>query len=138
MFIEETFYRPPEISREVRHLPARIYNLAHRLLAQAQAGCVFVPIRSMQYMAVLDAEEFIFVHREGRRMIEVAWQRFRPGARDALTDPVAYDAVYCAVSAGAIMARLQVEFDKALQELEKKQSPVSGPARILKLDTGSP
>ena len=66
MFTEETFYRPAETGREERLLPAPVYNLTHLLLAQTDSGCVFVPIRSMQYMAVLDAEESIFVHREGR------------------------------------------------------------------------
>jgi hypothetical protein len=136
MIVEETFYRPPEIAREVRHLPAPVYNLSHRLLAESETGCVFVPIRSMQYMAVLDDEEYIFVHREGRRMIELAWRNFHPGARGALTEAVAYDLVRYSPSASATMARLQGEFHLALQALEKKQSPPSGPARILKLDVG--
>ena len=57
MIVEETFYRPPETGREARTLPGPVYNLAHGLLAQSGTGCVFVPIRSMQYMAVLDAGE---------------------------------------------------------------------------------
>ena len=137
MFTEETFYRPPETGREERRLPAPIYNLAHLLLAQSETGCVFVPIRSMQYMAVLDGEECVFVHREGRRMIELAWRNFRPGARAALTEAVAYDLVYYSPAASQTMARLQGEFHLALQALEKKQSPPSGPARILKLDVGN-
>jgi hypothetical protein len=137
MITEETFYRPPETGREVRQLPAPLYNLAHLLLAQSETGCVFVPIRSMQYMAVLDAEECIFVHREGRRMIELAWRNFRPGARTALTEAVAYDLVYYSPSGSATMARLQGEFYLALQALEKKQSPPPKPARILKLDVGN-
>jgi hypothetical protein len=137
MLVEETFYRPPETGREVRFLPAPVYNLAHRLLAQSETGCVFVPIRSLQYMAVLDAEECVFVHREGRRMIELAWRDFRPGARAALTEAVAYDLVYYSSSGADTKARLQGEFHLALQALEKKQSPLSGTARILKLDVGN-
>ena len=94
MIVEETFYRPPELSREPRTLPADTYNLAHVLLKRAATGCLFVPLRGMQFLAVLDAEEFIFVDREGRRMIELAWQNFAPQARRALDEPVSYEAVY--------------------------------------------
>lgn len=112
MMTEETFYRPSE------------------------TGCVFVPIRSMQCRVVLDAEECIFAHREGRRLIELAWRNFRPRERGALTEPVAYDLVYYSPSGSATMARLQGEFHLAPQALEKKQSPPPGSVRILKLDVG--
>jgi hypothetical protein len=136
MHTEETFYRPPVLAQEARHLPAQVYNLAQILLKQGGAGCLFVPVRSMQYMAVLDAEEYIFVHREGRRMIELAWQRFHPGERDSLSDPVPYELVYYSPSGPQTMQRLQAEFYKALQELEARKPPASGPARIVKLDAG--
>ena len=94
MIVEESFYRPPELSREPRTLPAETYNLAHLLLKRAATGCLFVPLRGMQFLAVLDNEEFIFVDREGRRMIELAWQHFAPQTRHALDEPVSYEAVY--------------------------------------------
>ncbi len=132
MFVEETFYRRDEIARAPRTLPAATYNLAHRLLAHAAGGCLFVPIRSMQYLAVLDNEEFIFVDREGGRMIELAWQHFRPGARSALDAPVAYEAVYYSANGAQTMQRLQAEFRKALIQLENR-APAHAPARVVKL-----
>jgi hypothetical protein len=136
MFTEETFYRPAELRRETRLLPAETYNLAHVLLARAAQGCLFVPIRSMQYLAVLDREEFIFVDREGRRAIEIAWQRFRPGERTALDVPVAYEAVYYTAGAPETMRRLQGEFLKALHGLEGRE-PVRAGARVIPLERGS-
>ena len=133
MIIEETFYRPDECSRESRTLPAETYNLAHLLLARAANGCVFVPIRAMQYLAMLDGEEFIFVDREGRRMIEVAWRNFHPGQRNALDEPVAYEAVYYSEQAKEMMKRLQAEFSKALRHFGGRALP-SPSARILPLD----
>jgi hypothetical protein len=132
MYVEETFYRRDEVAREPRALPAATYNLAHVLLARATSGCLFVPIRSMQYLAVLDNEEFIFVDREGGRMIEIAWQHFRPRERTALDEPVAYEAVYYSASGAQIMARLQSEFHKALVQLEHR-APAHASARIVKL-----
>lgn len=136
MVTEETFYRPAEIVRETRALPAETYNLAHLLLARAANGCVFVPIRTMQFLAVLDGEEFIFVDCEGRRMIEVAWQNFHPGARKALDEPVTYEAVYYHERAKETMKRLQAEFNKALRNFEGRE-PLPASARILSLHRGT-
>ena len=132
MIVEETFYRPEELGREARALPAETYNLAHVLLARATNGCVFVPIRAMQFLAVVDGAEFIFVDREGRRMIEVAWQNFQPGLRNALDEPVAYEAVYYSERAKETMKRLQAEFNKALCNFEGRE-PRPACARILPL-----
>lgn len=139
MIVEETFYRPPEIEREARRLPAEIYNLAFLLWRRGgEAGCLFVPVRSMQYLAVLDEEEFIFVHREAARRIEIAWQAFRPQARAALSEPVPYQAVYYAPDARQTMRRLQGEFHAALRQLADRQPAVRRTARILKLEAGRP
>ncbi|HJV94759.1 MAG TPA: hypothetical protein VJ608_01930 [Albitalea sp.] len=132
MIVEETFYRPAELSREARTLPADIYNLAHHLLTRAGTGCLFVPIRSMQFLAVLDADEVIFVDREGRRLIELAWQRFAPQTRRSLEDPVPYEVVYYSPAAIEVMRRVHGEFYKALRELEQKTT-LAGPGRVIKL-----
>jgi hypothetical protein len=133
MITEETFYRRDEIVREAHTLPAATYNLAHTLLSRAQNGCLFVPIRSMQFLAVLDGEEIIFVDREGGRFIEIAWQAFRPQDRAALTDPVSYEVVYYSPQAAALMARLHGEFIKALHLLESRTA-IDSLARVIKLD----
>jgi len=132
MIVEETFYRRDEVAREPRALSAPTYNLAHVLLARAAGGCLFVPIRSMQFLAVLDSEEFIFVDREGGHMIEIAWQHFRPAERTALDEPVAYEAVYYTASGAQTMQRLQGEFHKAITQLEQRE-PARVPARVVKL-----
>ena len=135
MIVEETFYRPPELSREPRTLPADTYNLAHVLLKRAATGCLFVPLRGMQFLAVLDSEEFIFVDREGRRMIELAWQNFAPQVRRALDEPVSYEAVYYSSAGAEVMRRAQGEFHKALREVEQK-TELPGSARVIKMAGG--
>ena len=135
MIIEETFYRPPELSREPRTLPAETYNLVRVLLKRVTTGCLFVPLRSMQFLAVLDAEEIIFVDREGRRMIELAWQHFAPQVRRALDEPVSYEAVYYSPAGAEVMRRAQGEFHKALREVEQK-TVLHGLARVIKLASG--
>ena len=52
-------------------------------------------------------------------MIELAWRNFRPGARAALTEAVAYELVYYASTGPETMARLQGEYYRVLLALEK-------------------
>jgi hypothetical protein len=126
-----TCYRNPESAREPRFLPAATYNLAHALLSRSTSGCLFVPIRSMQYLAILDAEEFVFLDGERKCWIDIAWQDFRPQVRASLDEPVPYQAVYYQPDAAQLMARLQAELPRALNELAAK-GRLAGPARVLK------
>ena len=126
-----TCFRDPEIYRESRQLPASTYNLAITLLARCAEGHLFVPIRSMQYMAIVDAEEFVFIDGERKCWVDIAWQDFKPQVRDALNQPVAYNAVFYREDLSVTMMRLQSEFPLALQALINKTT-LDGPARIIK------
>jgi len=131
--MEITCYRDAETGREGRRLPAAVYNLARRLISRSESGIVFVPIRSMQVLAILDGEEFVFVDHQHKSWIEISWQGFRPQARGSLEDPVPYEAVFYEADARGLMPRLMSEFPKALQQLEAK-SRIEGPARVLKFE----
>lgn len=128
--MEITCYRDLEINREARHLPASTYNLAITLLSRCPTRHLFVPIRSMQYMAIVDNEEFVFIDGERKCWVDIAWRNFNRQARDALDQPVAYDAVYYRENMLAVMKRLQSEFPAALQLLVNKTA-LEGPARII-------
>lgn len=128
--MEITCHRNPEISRETRHLPASTYNLAVTLLSRCPTRHLFVPIRSMQYMAIIDNEEYVFIDGERKCWIDIAWRNFKPQARSALDQPVSYDAVYYTGNMSAVMTRLQREFPLALQALVNK-ARLDGPARII-------
>jgi hypothetical protein len=118
--MEISCYRDTELAREPRFLPASTYNLAHTLLARSSNDCLFIPIRSMQYLAILDAEEFVFLDGERKCWIDIAWQNFRPQDRVSLDEPVAYQAVYYQPSAVHLMARLLAELPRAMDELAIK------------------
>jgi hypothetical protein len=120
--MEERFYREEEIARLPAFLPAATYNLAHTLLARA-GQCLFVPIRSLQYMAVLDAEEFIFVDSQNKAWVELAWQRFRPQARASLDERVPFEVVHYLPQAVDTMKRLPGEFHQALLVLAERDLP---------------
>lgn len=129
--MEITCYRDPELARESRFLPAVTYNLAQTLFSRSTTGCLFVPIRAMQYLAILDAEEFVFLDGERKCWIDIAWQNFRPQLRTTLEDPVAFQAVYYRADSAQLMSRLQAELPRALNELAVKDR-VDSPARVLK------
>ncbi len=132
--MEITCYRDPEISREPRQLSASTYNLAITLLLRCTTRHLFVPIRNMQYMAIIDSEEFVFIDGERKCWIDIAWQNFKPQVRDALDQPFAYQAVYYRGNMSAVMTRLQSEFPAALQVLVNKIK-LDGPARIINFST---
>lgn len=131
--MEITCYRDAELAREPRHLPAPVYSLARGLLAHAPSRTVFVPIRAMQYLAIIDDEEVVFIDSQRKNLIDIAWQNFRPQQRTSLNDPVAYDAVFYQPEAKNIMRRLQSEFPRALQALATKEK-IDGPTKVLKLE----
>lgn len=111
----ETFYRDEPLEVRATLLPAELYNRAHTLLSRSPGSCLFVPIRTIQYMAVIDDEEIIFVDREAKHLVELAWRNFRPQARSALHEPVPYELHIYLKKAFDILLQLQGEFHKALQ-----------------------
>jgi hypothetical protein len=132
--MELTLYREEPILRETRHLPADVYNVAHLLLARALETdgkpCAFVPIRSMQYLAVIDREEIVFVDRERPSLVQVAWQNFRPQARNALNERVEFEVAYYTSESTGILSRLMSEFPPAMQALAGK-ARIEAPAAVL-------
>jgi hypothetical protein len=127
--VEITVYREQPHALEARTLPAALYNQLHSMLARSP-GALFIPIRSMQYLAIVDAEETIFVDHLRKNWVEIAWRHFRPQARHSLDQSVAYEAVYYSAEGPELMRRLQAEFPLALAKLAGKERPKT-PAVVL-------
>lgn len=130
-----TVFLDSPLGREPRSLPAAHYNLARILQGRSPRGVAFVPIRSMQVLAILDATEFVFVDALHKQLALLIWRDFRSKARDSLEAPVSFEAVYYRADARELQGRLQPEFFKALQVLAER-SRVDGPAKLLRLDRG--
>ena len=128
--MELTLYREDPILRETRHLPADVYNLAHLLLAHSDRPCVFVPIRSMQYLAVIDQEEIVFVDRELPSQVQIAWQAFHRQERNALDERIEFETAYYTQESLQLMARLMSEFPRAMQIMAGRDR-VEEPAAVL-------
>lgn len=141
-FVREVFFRPDtEYARELTAIPAPLHNALRRLLKQARGSSVFVPIRSMQYLAVIDAEEVIFVDAlggyayhdgEGGRLIRLAWRPFV--GRASLCDPASCEMVYYFNDLKDVQRRRLSEIGPALDHLQLKPASGMSPsvkARIL-------
>ncbi|NOT17385.1 MAG: hypothetical protein HOP20_04855 [Sulfuriferula sp.] len=122
--MEITCYRDSIYAQETRTLPAHVYNLALNLLHNTPQRVLFVPIRAMQYLAVLDDEEWVFLDGVRKCWVDIAWQHFQPQQRNSLSDAVAYQAVYYQAESSLLMSRLQHELPLALQALASKSRPV--------------
>lgn len=143
--VTETFFLADELARESSSIPAKIYNLVHTILARNENDCVFAPIRSLQYLAVLSGREIAFVDSlsytvqdgHGGRLIKLVWRLHHVSERGALADPVACDIIYYHEDGRDLQARVVGEFLKSLKQMDERYRehtmPVSG-ARILSLD----
>lgn len=129
-YYSETFFRPDEIYRERNTLPASLFNRCRLVVNQSEAGCVFVPIRSMQFQAVISHDEIVFVDSqggyavregEGGRIIVLAWDLKQNSSRESLTEPVTIELVYFEKNSRHLHRRLMSEFPTALQKLEQRQ-----------------
>jgi hypothetical protein len=57
----QTFFTPEEFCCLQTRLLSQTYNLAHTLLKRSAYSHVFIPIRSLQYLAIIENNTFWFV-----------------------------------------------------------------------------
>ncbi len=136
-FVRETFFRPDaEFGRETSTIPARVHNGLQLLLGRSGGRSVFIPIRSMQYLAVAEPDEIVFVdaqggyaHQdgEGGRLIRLAW---RPAVgRESLTAPVPCEMVYYFGGLQGVQSRLLADIGPVLRQMLERQRDDGMPAR---------
>jgi hypothetical protein len=128
--IRETFFRPDrECAREPSALPADIHNGLQLLVCRDGGRPVFLPIRTMQYQAIVDRDEVVFVdanggyaHQagEGGRLIRIAWLP-KGGPRDSLAAPASCDIVYYFPGLKETQRRLVGEIRAALRLMLARQ-----------------
>ena len=129
-----SFERGDEIAREPRQLPAEHYNKVRLLYSRAGGRPLFVPLRGMQYLAIVDDEEIVFVDGQGPRVIDVSWQGFRAGERAGLREPVSYTCIYYSDKGVQAMSRLQGEFLQGLELLRQRQPRTAGQATVTRIE----
>jgi hypothetical protein len=140
----QIFFLPDEFKRKQDILRAESFNLAHTLLNRTDSEYLFVPIRSMQYLAVIDGHDFWFIDsqayavrdNQGGRMITVSWHSDPGLEREALTENVPVEVVFYDQDMSDVQLRLIGEFHQAMQLIDQRyrdqQIPSEG-ARIIPL-----
>ena len=124
----ETFFLPREVERLEWSLPANIYNLYRSLLIRNNNRHLFVPIRNMQFMALLDQYEILFIDSQsyavskstGGRMILIAWRFTASLQRDSLHHPVPCELVFYEQKNDTTQLRLISEFRQAMELLDQR------------------
>lgn len=144
MKTQETFFRPEAVHTQALTLPAAMYNRLRLLFSRNHHQPVFVPIRSMQYQAVLDADEVIFVdslggyqiaNGVGGRLITLAWQGLKQ-PRAEIHQPCTVQRVDYRTGLDADHRRLLGELPRSLQQQYDKQQPSNcddGPAEVISI-----
>ena len=126
--LSETFFRPDQMACERLTIPAVLYNLCRLALSRCGNEQVFVPIRSMQIMAVIDTDEVIFIDSqayavqdgEGGKLICLAWKFRHETGRSDLTEPAPVELCYYSDDARELHGRLVGEFGQALDLLVER------------------
>jgi hypothetical protein len=139
--VTETFFLPTEVERRPWSVPATLYNLYRALLSRSETGHVFVPVRSMQFLAVMDKKEIVFVDSqsyavskdEGGRLILISWQFPYPHDRDSLSDAMPCEVVFYDRKNPDIQLRLIAEFRRALEVMDQRYRDQQLPARGAKI-----
>lgn len=137
----ETFFRPEPVACERLTIPAPLYNHCRLMLARCQYEHIFVPVRSLQFQAVIDEQEVIFVDNqayavrdgEGGKLIRLAWKFLYDRQRDDLTEPAPIELVYYDEQARELHSRLVGEFAKALDIMEERYKEKGCEARSKKV-----
>ena len=139
----QTFFLPKRFASHQTTIRYDTYNLAHRLLNRTDSSYVFVPIRSLQYLAIIEARDIWFVDslayavsaNEGGRLITVSWHTTTT-ERASLEDNIAMEVTYYERDMHDIQIRLTGEFRAAIELMDKRyrdqQIPAEG-AKILPL-----
>lgn len=145
--VRETFFRPAEYSRRASSLPADLYNDLQLVLRGQVGTCVFIPLRALQYQAVVEREEVIFVDSQGGyahqdgvggRLIRIAWALAPAAGRDSLAAPVPCEILYYAPGLKETQWRLLGELRGMLRRvLSERRAAGLGTAtrRVLTLRT---
>ena len=140
-----SFFTPDEFSCQHDTLLSQTYNLAHVLLNRSQANHLFVPIRSMQYLAIIERDDFWFVDsmayavrgEEGGRIITVSWHPvLTAGKRIGLSQHMDCRVIFYDRDMSDVQSRLRGEFFKSMQLMDQRyrESLVSdGEVKILAL-----
>ncbi len=117
----------PVLSNTPRSLPATTYRCL-RLLIHRLSLPLFIPLRPLQILAIVDDHEVIFLHPQEKRHALIRWHDFQTQCRDNLEAPVAFMSTRYYPDDDQWEFRLPVEFDHALSIFGQNHLPPISPS----------
>ncbi|RLA43395.1 MAG: hypothetical protein DRR42_21810 [Gammaproteobacteria bacterium] len=126
----ETFIRPVELSRKSLCLGSSIFNAYRLLISRDADGFVFLPLRNIQFQAIVSSDEILFVDsfgpyhsdvKTGGRCISFAWQFSDIKQRNSITHSADYEFVRYCDHSDVDNNRLVSEFSCALEYHRQNQ-----------------
>jgi hypothetical protein len=125
----QSFFTPDAFFCQKTRLLSQTYNLAHVLLNRSQSSHLFVPVRSLQYLAIIEKDAFWFVDSqayavrgdEGGRLIRISWHPLlHASQREGLTQNMDCRVIFYGEDMSEIQNRLNNEFYQAMQQIDQR------------------
>ena len=125
----QSFFTPDEFFCLKTRLLSQTYNLAHVLLNRSQSNHFFVPIRSLQYLAIIEKNSFWFVDSlayavrgdEGGRLIKISWHPLiNANQREGLNQNMDCRVVFYGEDMREIQNRLNSEFYQSMLQIDQR------------------
>ena len=125
----QSFFTPDEFFYQQTRLLSNTYNLAHTLLKRSQSDHLFIPIRSLQYLAIIEKNSFWFVDslayatrgNEGGRLIRISWHPLIcANQRDSLIQHMDCRIIFYGEDMSNIQNRLNNEFYQAMLQIDQR------------------
>lgn len=125
----QSFFTPDEFSCQQTRLLSNTYNLAHILLNRCQSDHLFIPIRSLQYVAIIENNAFWFVDslayatrgNDGGRLIRISWHPLIDASqRESLIENMDCRVIFYGDDMLDIQNRLNREFYQAMLLVDKR------------------
>ncbi|MBT4836175.1 MAG: hypothetical protein HON94_02390 [Methylococcales bacterium] len=142
----QSFFTPDEFFCKKTQVLSQTYNLAHILLNRSQSKHIFVPIRSMQYLAIVEKNTFWFVDslayavrkNEGGRLIRISWHPLlKVNQREGLTQNMECRVVFYGEDMEHIQNRLNSEFYQSMLQIDQRhRSSINTNSKISILPLG--
>jgi len=140
-----SFFTPDEFLCFEYRLPSKTYNLAHVLLNRSEADHVFIPIRCLQYLVIVEQNAFWFIDslayavrdNEGGRLVRISWHPvIAPSERKALDQHMDCRVNFYGDDMKEIQTRLNGEFYKGMLQIDQRYRDTlqtTSPPNILSL-----
>ena len=141
----QSFFKPKVFSSQTSRLVSTTYNLAHVLLNRSESDHLFIPIRSLQYLALIEKDAFWFIDSmayavqddEGGRLIKISWHPLIPvSQREGLTQHMDCEVNFYGEDMSLMQTRLNNEFYQAMLQIDQRHRDTissTGSIKILSL-----